>query len=423
MGRTFRSLRGKNYRTWAIGAIVSNIGTWMQRTAQDWLVLAQLTDHRATAVGTVMALQFAPQVLLLPFTGSAADHFDRRKVLFLTQASMGVFALGLGLLTVLGVAQLWHVYVFAFLLGCATAFDAPARHAFVSDLVDEGDVSNAVALNSMSFSAARMIGPAIAGVVIAAVGSGWVFLLNAASFVAVLVSLVSLRVRELRSRERRESKRGGLLDGARYIQRRPGLRALLVMMFLFGTFGLNFPIYISTMAVSVFHQGPGGFGLLTSFMAVGSVSGALVAAREAKPRVGLILGGTTCFGVGLTVAALAPSYLTFGLALALVGVAAQGFISSVTAAMQLSTDPEKRGRVMAIVLAITLGGTPIGAPIVGWVADRFGARWGLAVGAAAGFAAALVGLRYLVTHCQLRVGFTDGRLRATCNPPDLALAS
>ena len=194
---TFRSLRTYNYRLWAGGALVSNIGTWMQRTAQDWLVLTQLTDHNATAVGIVMALQFGPQVLLLPLTGFAADHFDRRKLLLATQGAMGVLALSLGLLTVSGLVQLWQVYIFAFLLGCVAAFDAPARQTFVSDLVNESELANAVALNSTSFNAARMIGPAVAGMLIAVVGTGWVFLINAVSYIAVIASLRLLRVHDL----------------------------------------------------------------------------------------------------------------------------------------------------------------------------------------------------------------------------------
>src|SRR5476651_1287882 len=176
---TFRSLNSFNYRVWAGGAIVSNIGTWMQRTAQDWLVLTQLTHHNATAVGVVMALQFGPHLLLLPFTGFAADHLDRRKLLIGTQAAMGALAFGLGILTITGLVQLWQVYAFAFLLGCVTAFDSPARHTFVAELVGEADLSNAVALNSTSFNSARMIGPAIAGALIAATGSGWVFVITA----------------------------------------------------------------------------------------------------------------------------------------------------------------------------------------------------------------------------------------------------
>ncbi|HWW80944.1 MAG TPA: MFS transporter [Steroidobacteraceae bacterium] len=392
----FRSLRTFNYRIWAIGALVSNIGTWMQRTAQDWLVLTQLTHNNATAVGVVMSLQFGPQLLLLPLTGFAADHLDRRKLVIATQATMGALALGLGILTVTGGVELWHVYLFAFLLGCVAAFDSPARQSFVSELVGEANLSNAVALNSTSFNIARTIGPAVAGILIAAVGTGWVFLINAASFVAVLCSLGFLRVAELQRGGTRATKtRGSLVEGFRYVWRRPDLKAVLFMLFLIGTFGFNFAIFISTMAVTAFHAGAGHYGVLSSMLAIGSVIGALLAARRAKPDIRLLFTSAASFGFGCALAAIMPSYGLFGLALVIIGVSAQTFTTSTNSFVQLSTDPSMRGRVIAILLAIALGGTPLGAPLVGWVADTFGPRWALGVGTAAGWSAALVAIRYL----------------------------
>jgi MFS family permease len=410
LNRTFRSLAGYNYRVWAAGSLVSNVGTWMQRTAQDWLVLTGLTDHNATAVGIVMSLQFAPQLLLLPLTGLVADRFDRRRVVIATQAGMGALALGLGVLTIAGIVQLWHVYVFAFLLGCVSAFDAPARQTFVGELVGEADLSNAVALNSTSFNAARLVGPACAGLLIAGVGSGWVFMINAASFVAVLVSLFRLRLDELHRPSRTNVKRGSLVDGFRYVWARPDLCAVLAMLFLIATFGLNFPIFISTMAVGAFHLGSGGYGVLSSTMAIGSVTGALLSARRALPRITLLFTASAIFGLGCGVAALMPHELSFGIALVVVGAAAQTFMTTASATVQLSTEPAMRGRVMAILLAIALGGTPLGAPIVGWAADALGPRWALAIAAASGLLAAWVGLRYLGRHRNLQVRFEGSRV-------------
>ncbi|MFC3653168.1 MFS transporter [Dyella humi] len=407
----FRSLRGYNYRVWAIGALVSNVGTWMQRIGQDWLVLTQLTHHNASAVGVVMALQFGPQVLLLPLTGYAADHFNRRRLLFTTQALMGVLALGLGVLTVTGLVKLWEVYAFALALGCVTAFDSPARQTFISELVTEEDLSNAVALNSTSFNAGRMIGPAVAGLLIAVIGTGWVFVFNAVSFGAVFGSLGLLRREELHDKHWARHTRSSLTEGFRYVWRRPDLRAVLLMLFLFGTFGLNFAIFISTMAVSVFHADAGRYGLLSSSLAVGTVAGALLAARRATPSIPLLIIAAAWFGIGLTLAAISPNAWLFAAMLLLIGVSAQTFTTSTNSLVQLSTEPAMRGRVVAILLAIALGGTPLGAPVVGWVADTFGARWSLGVGAAAGLAAVLVGVRYLVRYHALQVRFDAGRLR------------
>ncbi len=405
---TFRSLRGFNYRVWAAGAVISNIGTWMQRIAQDWLVLTELTQHNATAVGVVMALQYGPHLLLLPVSGFAADRFDRRRLLMATQAVMAALALTLGALTISGVVQLWHVAVLAFLQGCVTAFDSPAQQAFVSELVGEADLSNAVGLNSTSFNMARLVGPAIAGVIIAALGSGGAFLVNAASFGAVLCSLCLLRVGELYRRDPAVRTPGGLLEGFRYVWKRPDLKAILLMLFLIGTFGINFPIFISTMTVGVFHVGARQYGFLMSTMAIGTVAGALLAAGRERPHFMLLPVGAVTFGGGLALAALAPNIWLFGGTLVIVGVSALTFTNSTSSLIQLTTEPGMRGRVSAIRLAVALGGTPIGAPIVGWVADRFGPRWSLGVAAASGFVAAIVGIRYLVKYRGLRLRI-DGR--------------
>jgi len=395
MSATFRSLRHENYRLWALGALVSNVGTWMQRTAQDWIVLTQLTHENATAVGIVMSLQFGPQLLLLPLAGQAADRWNRRRLLMITQASMGLLALALGLLALFGWVVLWHVYVLAFLLGCVTAFDAPARQTFVGELVGETDLANAVALNATSFHAARMIGPAAAGILLAGVGSGWAFLINAASFAAVLIALGLIRTGTLHPQLRSEATQGGFVQGLKYVRHRPDLVAVFAMIFLVSTFGLNFAIFIPTMAVAAFKAGAAQFGTLSSVMAAGSVAGALIAARQARPRLTILLATSAAFGVGSLGAAIAPDIWIFGVALLLTGVAAQIFMTSTNSLVQLSTEQGMRGRVMALLLAIILGCTPLGAPLVGWVADVFGPRWSLGVAAASGFAAVLVGMRFL----------------------------
>jgi MFS family permease len=388
----FRSLRGFNYRVWVGGAFVSNVGTWVQRTAQDWLVFTKLTHHDASAVGLVMALQFGPQLLLLPWTGFAADHFNQRKLLIVTQATMGALALALGVLTVTGLVRLWHVYAFAFLFGSAAAFDAPVRQTFVAELVGDADLHNAVALNSTSFNAARMVGPAVSGLVIAAIGNGWAFLMNGASFIAVLISLAFLRVADLRPNARAHRTKGSFTEGFRYAWGRPDLKAILVMLFLIGTFGLNFPIFISTMAVTVFHSDARGFGLLSSIMAIGSVAGALLSAHREKPRFGLLFVGAGVFGISCALAALSPNYWFFAGTLIIIGVSALTITNTTNSLMQLTTEPAMRGRVMALRVGIALGGTPIGAPVVGWVANHFGPRWALGIGAASGFAAAIVAI-------------------------------
>ena len=398
MSSAFRSFKVYNYRLWFAGATVSNIGTWMQRIAQDWIVLTMLTHQDAAAVGVTSALQFGPQLLLTPITGLVADRFDRRKVLIATQAAMGTLALGLGLLTITGVVQLWMVYVFAFLLGCAAAFDAPVRQTFVSSLVPQSLLSNAVGLNATSFNTARLIGPALAGFLVAAVGSGWVFLLNALTFGATLGALFLFRSAELVAQHPPTRARGQIREGLRYVMRRSDLVLLFVMVFLMGTIGVNFPIYSSTMASVAFHQGASEFGLLNSAFAVGSIIGALLAARRERARLRTVAIASAGFGFSMIAAASMPTFWSFALVLPLVGITSITMMNSANAYVQTTTAPALRGRVMSLYLAVFLGGTPIGAPLVGAVVNAFGPRWGVLVGSFGGLIPAAIAVVWWLLH-------------------------
>ena len=354
-------------------------------------MLVVLTHHSASALGIVMALQFAPQLLFLPWTGSAADHSDQRRLLMITQASMGLLAMLLGGLTLAGATRLWQVYAFAFLFGSAAAFDAPVRQIFVSQLVGDEDLHNAVTLNTISFNLGSLVGPAVSGLLIASIGTGWSFVLNGTSFIAVLASLLLFRKSELYPTTARSRTRGSFMEGLRYVAGRPDLIAILVMLFLIGTFALNFPIFISTMAVGVFHTDARGFGALSSVMAIGAMAGVLWNARRGRPTLTTLLWSAALLGLGFTLAGVAPTYWLFAASLAVIGMACLTFVNATNPLMQLSTEPAMRGRVMALRISVALGATPVGAPIIGWVADRFGPRWALAIGAASGFAAAAVG--------------------------------
>lgn len=398
MSSAFRSFAYANYRLWFAGATVSNVGTWMQRTAQDWIVLTDLTDNDATALGVTMALQFGPQLLLVPITGLVADRMDRRRLLVITQAAMGALGLGLGILTVTGLVELWMVWGSALLLGVAAAFDAPARQSFVGELVPTTHLSNAVGLNSTSFNAARLIGPAAAGLLTAGIGAGWVFMVNGATFAATLVVLQRLRAGELVPRIRPPRERGQIRAGLRYVRGRSDLMLLFAMVFLLGTLGLNFPVFASTMARIEFRRGAGEFGLLSSVIAVGSVAGALLAARRERPRMRTVALASAGFAAAMIAAALMPTVWAFAAVLPLIGIASITMMNSANAYTQTTTDPAMRGRVMAIYMAIFMGGTPVGAPIVGWVANTLGPRWAMGVGALGGLLpAAIAAIWYLRT--------------------------
>lgn len=405
----FRSLRIRNYRIWFAGALVSNIGAWMQATAQNWVVLTELTDNNASAVGVTVALQFGPQLLLVPFSGAVADRFDRRRVLLITQTLLMLLAAALGVMLITGVAELWHLYGFALGLGIVNAFDSTSRQAFVSDLVGTGELSNAVALNSASFNSARLIGPAAAGVLVALLGSGWVFVINSVSFLAMLGALALIRVDRdpAQGSEHRESQLRQLSAGIRYVSRRHDLLVIFVMVFLVGAFSMNFPVMSSTMAVE-FGRGAGDYGLLSSILAIGSLSGALLAARRPNARMRAVIIAVGGIGVTSFVGAFMPTFWTFAATLVFFGLAAATMLTTANGFVQTTTDPLVRGRVLALYMAILMGGAPIGAPLVGAAADALGARSTFIISGIAGLAAFAIGLTWLMTARQLRFRWDRG---------------
>jgi MFS family permease len=401
MSSTFRALRNPNYRLWAGGALVSNIGTWMQRVAQDWLVLTVLTDHSGTAVGITTALQFLPMLLLGPYAGVLADRYPKRTILLWTQSAMGLCGLGVGLLVVTGSAQLWQVYAAALFLGLASAIDGPARQAFVSELVEQEDIANAVSLNSASFNTARLTGPAIAGVLIAWAGTGPVFLLNAASFAAVLISLARIRASGLAPTTIATRGKHQVIEGLGYVRRRPDLVLILVLVGILGAFGMNFPIINALMSTAEFGMGPGEFGLLGSIMAVGTLAGALLAARRSRPRLRFLLGGALGLGLFTLIASASPSFWVYAAVLVPVGLASLTFLNSCNTSIQLSVEPQFRGRVLALYLATLQGGTALGAPLMGWLGTAFGARWSVAAGGAVVLLAGLLAVAAVVRNSPL----------------------
>ena len=409
---TFASLRVHNYRLYAAGGLISNSGTWMGRVAQDWLVLTELTDHSASALGIATGLQFAPFLLLAPWSGMIADRFPKRRILLTTQSTLLATALLLGALTVTGAVQLWHVYALALVQGLAQAVDNPARQAFVSEMVGPGLLANAVALNSASFHAGRMIGPGVAGLLIAAYGTGVAMLANAASFPLLIVALLVMRARELQPAPLARG-RGQIREGLAYVRGRPDLQVVMVLVFVLGTFGLNFQITTALMATRAFGKGPTEFGLLGSVMAIGSLSAALLSARRARPRLRVLLLALAGFTVASGLAALAPTYEWFAVALVPCGLAALTAMTTANALVQLPVDPSVRGRVMALYMAIFMGGTPIGAPLIGRLGDWAGPRWTIGVGTIA------VGLSVLVVGGWL-VRRENGRVGTSKQPHQVA---
>jgi MFS family permease len=397
-----RSLAVRNYRLFATGQVVSNTGTWMQRIAQDWLVL-QLSGGSGVALGLTTALQFLPMLPLGLWGGSIADRVDKRRLLIATQATMGLLALGLGVLATAGAAEVWHVYVFALALGLVNVVDNPVRQTFVMEMVGQRDLPNAVALNSASFQLGRVAGPAVAGLLIAVVGSGPVFLLNAVSFAGVLAGLKMMRPAELHVTEREERGRGRIREGLRYVGGRPDLVLLLIMTVFVQLFGSSGQNQIALMTNNVFQAGAAAFGVAAAALAVGALSGALLAARRERPRLRTVLVGALAFGAAQVAAALMPGYVPFVVALLPMGVAFMTFTTALNTTFQLSVEPRMRGRVMSIYMLVFLGMAPIGAPLVGFLADAFGPRAGLGIGGAVTVVVVLAVAALLARRLGVRV--------------------
>jgi len=408
-GGTFSSLKIRNYRLFATGAVISNTGTWMSRITQDWLVLS-LTGS-ATAVGITTALQFLPMLLFGLYGGVIADRLPKRQILLVSQAMLGLCGIALAVLTLSGVVEVWHVYLVAFLLGMVTVVDNPARQSFVSEMVGPAQLRNAVSLNSANFQSARLIGPAVAGVLIITVGSGWAFLLNGLSFLAPLVGLLMMRTSELHASVRVPRAKGQLREGLRYVRGRPELIWPIVLVGFVGTFGFNFPIWLTAFADGVFDGGAGMYSFFNILMAAGSLAGALLSARRRSTRLRMLVAAGTAFGLLEIAASLSPNVWLFSILLVPIGML--GLTTNITAntSVQMAADPEMRGRVMSLYMMVFAGGTPVGAPIVGWISDTYGARIGFAAGGAISVIAALgVGFALArVGGLRLKVDLRPGR--------------
>lgn len=378
----FASLKVPNYRRYFFGILTSNTGSWMGRTAHSWLVLMVLTQQDAIALGTVTTLMFLPSLLFSTVGGSLADRFSKRGLMVVTQSTMACNTLVLGLLVVTGTVELWIVYVCAFIDGTASAVDAPARQSFVSEMVPSAQLPNAIGLNSTSFNTARLLGPGIAGFLITLIGTGGVLLVNAVTYIAVIVSLATLD-RSALQRTARTPGSGGVRAGLGYIRRNPYIVLILVMAGAMGLFGLNYQMTNVMMAGIEFGKGSTEFGLLGTIMAIGTLSAALLAARRKRPRLLVIMAAMGVFILSTFACAVAPSFWLFALLLIPCGLSAITVMITCNSLIQLTSAPEFRGRVASVYLLVFMGSTPVAAPAIGWIGENLGPRWTLGLGAGA----------------------------------------
>jgi len=398
--KAWRAFKHRNYRLLYPASAMSNIGTWAQRVAQDWLVL-ELTGS-AQILGIVTGLQFAPTLFLSLWAGSLADKFDKRKLLYITNLGAGLVSAWLGLLIVSGAVEIWHVYVAALALGIFSALDAPVRTSFTSELVGKSDLANAVSLNSANFNIGRLVGPAMSGFLILLFGTGPSFLINSFSYLVMIVTLTMINSDELHAQKGAELGTK-IRDALVYIRSRLDLTLVMLTVFFSATFGLNYQIFNALMATQEFNKGPAEFGGLGTFLAVGSLSGALIAARLESWRVPRrIMAGATIFGLTLVALSFAPNYIVYSFMLPFGGAIALMSLVSANSYVQTSVDPNIRGRVMGVYLLIFMGGTPIGSPMIGFLAGEIGIRATITVcGALTAIAAATLFWIYTVKRSSI----------------------
>jgi len=369
----WRSFRHRNYRILFPANALSNIGSWAQRIAQDWLVL-ELTDNNGTYLGLVTAVQFAPVLLFSLHGGKLADRFNKRKVLVLTNILGGSASLGLGALVITEHIQLWHVFALAAVLGISTAIDAPVRQSFTTEVVGQTDLPNAVSLNSANFNAGRLVGPAVSGGLIAAFGTGPSFIINGLSYFFVIAALLNLNEKAFFHQDRAKSD-GNIREGLAYAKARPDIYVVMLMVFFLATFGLNFQIFNALMATQEFKLGPASFGLMGTFIAIGSLTGAIGSARLERFRnTKFVIRGGIAFSTTIIVLSVLPNYISYVIWLPFCGLTAFTTLVSANSIVQTSTDPAIRGRVMGLYLLIFMGGTPFGSPLIGATTDLIGIR-------------------------------------------------
>lgn len=400
--KTFYSLRFANFRLWFVSNLFAATAMWMQRVAQIWVVLVVLTDNDAFAVGMTTALQFLPQLIFGFFGGALADWMDRRRMLQITQSGVALLGLILGVLLLTGSAQLFEIYLIAFVTGIFDALAISQRQTFISELVPADCLPNAVGLNSMAFNIARLIGPALAGLLIAVLGPGWVFVINTVIFVIPVVTLALMRRDYFFVVKRGVRRRGMIREGFAYVQSRSDLKAIIFLITLTGAFGFNLQMTQAFMATDVYAKGPGEYGLLGTMLAVGSLSGALLAARRTHPRFAMVISGVFFFGLAEALLALCPTYWAFAVMSIPAGFFMITLLTAANALIQTSTPESLRGRVLSIYFVFNLGATPIGSPLVGWVGKTFGARWSIGLGALACMGAAIAVFIWALFAWQLR---------------------